>query len=99
MPTLNGSEMSLSYVQCFLYLVSSSINVSLFILHGCIPSRQIFIIELYSQNLYNFLTNVAPIIQLKRDSAQVCNIYLFNCNVVTLNCIRQILENAERARF
>ena len=27
-PTLKGTEMSLSYVQCFLYLVSSSINVS-----------------------------------------------------------------------
>ena len=30
MPTLKGTEMSLSYVQCFLYLVSSSINVSIF---------------------------------------------------------------------
>ena len=29
-PTLKGTEMSLSYVQCFLYLVSSSINVSFF---------------------------------------------------------------------
>ena len=29
-PTLKGSEVSLSYVQYFLYLVSSSINVSLF---------------------------------------------------------------------
>ena len=29
-PTLKGSEVSLSYVQCFLYLVSSSINVSIF---------------------------------------------------------------------
>ena len=28
-PTLKGTEASLSYVQCFLYLVSSSINVSL----------------------------------------------------------------------
>ena len=27
-PTLKGTEASLSYVQCFLYLVSSSINVS-----------------------------------------------------------------------
>ena len=27
-PTLKGTEVSLSYVQCFLYLVSSSINVS-----------------------------------------------------------------------
>ena len=30
MPTLNGTEASLSYVQCFLHLVSSSINVSIF---------------------------------------------------------------------
>ena len=30
MPTLNGTEASLSYVQCFFYLVSSSINVSIF---------------------------------------------------------------------
>ena len=30
MPTLRGTEVSLSYVQCFLYLVSSLINVSIF---------------------------------------------------------------------
>ena len=29
-PTLKGTKASLSYVQCFLYLVSSSINVSIF---------------------------------------------------------------------
>ena len=29
MPTLKGTEGSLSYVQCFLYLVSSLINVSI----------------------------------------------------------------------
>ena len=29
-PTLKGTEVSLSYIQCFLYLVSSSINVSIF---------------------------------------------------------------------
>ena len=29
-PTLKGTEASLSYVQCFLYLVSCSINVSIF---------------------------------------------------------------------
>ena len=29
-PTLKGTEVSLSYVQCFLYLVYSSINVSVF---------------------------------------------------------------------
>ena len=27
-PTLKGTEASLSYIQCFLYLLSSSINVS-----------------------------------------------------------------------
>ena len=30
MPTLKGTEVSLSYEQCFLYLVSSSRNVSIF---------------------------------------------------------------------
>ena len=30
MPTLKGTEVSLSYVRCFLYLVSSSVNVSIF---------------------------------------------------------------------
>ena len=29
-PTLKGTEVSLSYVQCFLYLVSSSVNASIF---------------------------------------------------------------------
>ena len=29
-PTLKGTEVPLSYVQCFLYLLSSSINVSIF---------------------------------------------------------------------
>ena len=29
-PTLKGTEVSLSYVQCFLYLVSSAVNVSSF---------------------------------------------------------------------
>ena len=29
-PTLKGTEVSLSYIQCFLYLISSSINVSTF---------------------------------------------------------------------
>ena len=31
-PTLKGTKVSLSYVQCFLYLVSSSINVSIFLI-------------------------------------------------------------------
>ena len=30
MPTLRGTEVSLSYVQCFLYLVCSLVNVSIF---------------------------------------------------------------------
>ena len=34
LPTLKGTEVSLSYVQCFLYLVSSSINVSIFHITG-----------------------------------------------------------------
>ena len=29
-PTLKGTKTSLSYVQCFLYLVSSSVNISIF---------------------------------------------------------------------
>ena len=30
MPTLRGTKASLSYVQCFLYLVSSSVKASVF---------------------------------------------------------------------
>ena len=33
-PSLKGTEVSLSYVQCVLYLVSSSINVSIFHITG-----------------------------------------------------------------
>ena len=41
MPAMKGTEASLSYVQCFLYLVSSSVNVSIvFILHGWVPFGQ-----------------------------------------------------------
>ena len=36
MPTLKGTEESLSYVQCFLYLVFSSMSL-FFILHGWTP--------------------------------------------------------------
>ena len=39
-PNLKGTEVSLSYIQCFLYLVSSSINVSIFMLHVWVPSGQ-----------------------------------------------------------
>ena len=42
MPTLRGTEASLSYVQCFLYLVSSSINVSIF--HS--PRLDVFLTDL-----------------------------------------------------
>ena len=38
-PTLKGTEASLSYVQCFLCLVSPSINVLIFIVHGWILSH------------------------------------------------------------
>ena len=37
---LKVTEASLSYAQCFLYLVSSSISVSIFLVHGWIPSGQ-----------------------------------------------------------
>ena len=40
MPTLKWTEVSLSFVQCFLYLVSSSISVSGFHINGWIPSGQ-----------------------------------------------------------
>ena len=39
-PILKGTAVSLSYVPGFLYLVSSSINISIFLLHGWIPSGQ-----------------------------------------------------------
>ena len=38
--TLNGSEVSLFYVQCFLYLVFSSINVSIFHMTWLVLSGQ-----------------------------------------------------------
>ena len=37
-PTLKGTEVSSSWVQCFFYLLSSLVNVSIFILHCWIPS-------------------------------------------------------------
>ena len=40
-PTLKGTEAPLYYVQCFLYLVSSSGNVSFCIVHGWIFSEHI----------------------------------------------------------
>ena len=47
MPSLKRTESSLSCVSCFLYLVSSSINVSIFLLHGWIPSEQTLYIYIY----------------------------------------------------
>ena len=38
MPTLKGTEASLSYIQCFLYLVSLQEMSLFFIIHGWIPS-------------------------------------------------------------
>ena len=40
MPTSKGTEVSLSYVQCFFYLASSSLNVSIFHVTCWIPSGQ-----------------------------------------------------------
>ena len=39
-PTLKGTGVSFPYIQCFLYLVSSSINVSIFHVHAWIPPGQ-----------------------------------------------------------
>ena len=39
-PTLKGTEASLSSVQCFLYLVSSSIYVTIFLLYGWMLSHK-----------------------------------------------------------
>ena len=54
-PTLKGTEGSLSYVQCFLYLVSSSINVSIFIVHGWIPSGQTLYVSRNANSVYYIL--------------------------------------------
>ena len=42
-PTLKGTEASLSYVQCFSYLVSSSLSVSICHINGWILSGKLFI--------------------------------------------------------
>ena len=52
-PILKGTEVSLSYIQCFLYLVSS-INISIFILHGWTPSGQYFIYIFFSHCQFLF---------------------------------------------
>ena len=44
-PALKGTEASLSYIQCFLYFVSSSVNVSIFTPHGWMPSGQALYIQ------------------------------------------------------
>ena len=54
-PTLKGTEASLSYVQCFLYLVSSSVSVSIFIFHGWIPSGQALYMCVYVYTLYTYI--------------------------------------------
>ena len=57
-PTLKGTEASLSCVQCFLYLVSSSINPLFFILHGWIPSgptSYIYIQFSYTHKTYIYI--------------------------------------------
>ena len=40
MPTLKGTQVSLSCVQCFFYLESSSISSLFFIVHGWVPAGQ-----------------------------------------------------------
>ena len=51
MPNLKGTEASLSYVQCFLYLVSSSICV-FFIVHGQIPLDRPRIFDCFGVNCW-----------------------------------------------
>ena len=57
MPTLKGTEASLSHVQCFLYLVSSSINVSVFHITWSDTFRTdiIYIYCLFAQKIFSFL--------------------------------------------
>ena len=62
MPTLKGTEMSLSYMQCFLYLVSSSVNVSIF----------------HSTRLDTFYTNLTPSEDIKKVSAIIKDILTSN---------------------
>ena len=58
MPALMGTKAPLSYVQCFLYLVSSLINVSIFSYHMDgyfldIPRITLYVAYIYS--IYNFI--------------------------------------------
>ena len=56
MPTLKETEVSLSCVQCFLYLVSSSVKVSIFHIHGWIPSGQtIYNVYIYKVPILNII--------------------------------------------
>ena len=50
---LKGTEASLSYVHCFLYFESSSVNV-FFIVHGWIPSGQTLSIYHLSIYIYTY---------------------------------------------
>ena len=61
MPTSKGTEMSLSYVQCFLYLVTSSIMFPFFILHGWTLSGQTSVY--FSVRHLSFLTSLATVFQ------------------------------------
>ena len=73
-PALKGTEVSLSYVQCFLYLVPSSINVS-FIAHEWIFSGQTLYIHIY---IVSYVSNIKPSsqgIKLLENS----NIFLIIC--------------------
>ena len=58
-PTLKGTEAPLSYVQCFLYLVSSSINVSIFhiIWHGTFWT-DLYIADLFIIIKMEYNTNI-----------------------------------------
>ena len=63
MPTLKEPEASLSYVQCFLYLVSSSINV-IFISCSCIPSGQTSYVCICIKKLHKSREKVAAVVKL-----------------------------------
>ena len=56
-PTLKGTEASLSYVHCFLYFESSSVNV-FFIVHGWIPSGQTSYIYMHITEKETIYSNI-----------------------------------------
>ena len=72
-PNLKGTEASLSYVQWFLYVISSSRNVSIFILHGWIPSVQtIFICSNKTNNKKSLFFKVIPELITISSRFQLC---------------------------